>query len=278
MTEDDGTWRRWHAMRQARAEIDAIEIAPKHEFVLQFRSKDLRGKLVPFDSVEDRLKDWELDQDHPLIGGVWDEETPVSSLHQFTVEFRPTGCPTSDPANRIELRVDIQKDSRLTRLRSISSWTAEMFGWTEESTAGWVLTGSLPTVPEMRMDRVPVDHEARQRWQAIEMWVPIEVPPSVLAQRYAVERAKALEDLPMMAGNPVGEKALNACTFALARNDGQSWEQVFKDWNQKPLPDGDRTGSAFRSARNFAHTARETYFRLTGNKLKWNRSRGQKES
>ena len=263
-------------MRQARAEIDAIDIAPDFDAARQFRSQYLRMKLLPIDAVKDRLEDWRMAQPNPLVAPEWPEDKPFPPLHPFTVEVRKPDTPVDEPP--LQFRFDIVKEGVLGSLQGAANFTARIFGWTEASAAGWILTGSLPIVPEMEIFRIPREFEARQRWQSIKMTVPVDVPPSVLARRYAIEREKAIEELPWMAGNPVGEKALNACTFALTRNDGSSWEQTFEQWSsQLPATEGSKRVS-FRSARNFAYSARETYFRLTGRRLKWNRSRGKRDS
>lgn len=275
LTDDEGTWRKWVAMREARAQIDALEVAPDLDQVTGYRQRhSWSGELLPIDE----LTFW-MEREHAkaLQGSIDALEDPLSPAHRLTpivVEVRRPRAGKQEEL--ITCRAQFAPESDLYALNSLAFALTEKFGWTHASAAGWVLTGSLPVVPEIDVQLLPRSLEGRERWKAIQITVPVEMPPSVLAHRYAKERKAALEGLPPLPENPIGDKALLACVFALQRNDGRTWESVSEDWSRQWAGTSNAKPFAFQSARNFAYTVRQTYQRLTGRKLDWKRSRGQR--
>lgn len=257
-------WQRWLQAREAQAVIDAIEIAPERRDVRAWRREMLGG---PDNVLSPRaVKDW-LDRFHSSA------EVAAREIEIERVEIEEGIVPRYST-----VRVYAGSRSPIQSLFALADSLREHFGWTAPSAAGWILTGGRPKLDAFEVEVEPARPKSDQRWRTIRMTIPVEIPPSVVADRYRLEREEAGKGLPRVKGTPLATKSLEACIFAIRRNDGRAWAEVYAEWEARRAAMTDPTILDFSTGHEFAAAARATYRKLTGRNLRWKRGRGERIS
>ena len=254
-------WKRWLQARDLRAALDALELAPERGDVRAWR----RRHLGDADAILDArgAQDWIRKRSEGAARPI--REVRMENPKWFSGVFpRYTSTHAHGSAAEIET------------LFEVAASLHEHFGWTVETAAGWLLTGSIPEIPKFEIRVEPASPKPDQRWRLITMKIPIEIPPSVVADAYRERWEQVSKGLPIARGTPISEKSLAACRFAVQRNDGRSWGEVFAEWNKARDKETEPDSWAFDSAQVLAAAVRLSYQRLTGRPLKWKRRRGER--
>ncbi len=253
-------WERWVQAREAQAVVDAFEIAPERRDVRAWRRDMLGGPSTVL--VPSKVRGW------------LDAFPQSAEAEPRAVEFERSPIEDGILPSYSTHYVHATRRSPILSLFLLADTLREHFGWTAKSAAGWILTGGRPRLDAFEIEVDPPKPKPDQRWRTIRMTIPFEIPPSVVADRYRAEREEAGKGLPRVKGTPLVVKSLEACIFAMRRNDGREWAEVFAEWEARRAVATNPRLMEFSSGHEFAAAARSTYKKLTGRALKWKRSRG----
>jgi hypothetical protein len=283
----------------ARAWIDALEAAA-HPGVLSFRQNVLNGNLLEPSALAFWLSDRELEQlDEDETGDGYtllrhDEVSSQSDGYGLLIktieaplEIKVRSLPSALQAQESEEASDpfydgttgvytvrVLATGKLGMLLSISRDIANTYGWPEDYTATWILTGYVPRGTSLDLDVSygPLkSDEKTNRWARIHLTVSPETSPAAVAAFYRSVRSpllRATGTVNLAAKGPaLGDKQLSVAVFAAENNDGRTWRSLLEAWND--MVEAEEASWVYQSHRNFARDARDTHLRLMGVPLEW---------
>lgn len=279
-----------------RAQLDAAVVAPHEKFVIDLRSRvfaqtesqlDKRGLLSPR-SVRPWLRARQSEQESVTFLQV--EQTfssgkpgnirPAISLRsKRTLELEVVVWERRgleiDLLNSTKVSVDYR--GPLGLVKAAADALHRRFGWTESSAAGWFLSGSAPSVRGISVsaefDRRWTKPDGSLWWKRLSFDVPADIPITALTKWGELQGKRESAHR----GKPIGDRQLELAIFSAVENDKHSsWNDVLAKWNSIAPRKWCYTGSDAR--RHLAKDARETYAKLTGERLVWKRSRTDAET
>lgn len=297
MNPEDARERR-NAIYRLRAWIQAREHAARRPDVVEFRTRHLpEGKTLPVD--EAALLDWFITvSEIPVVEPPVDESPPLTPrwLRALAAQRPASGLltmtysiwidvPGRDPGSEaMEFQIPGQGDHPLIQLRSLAATLAEFYGWEEPSAAAWVLMDGYNPRPQgvsVWLERRPdldVDQAADHSIEFLSLRVraPADTPPHLILyeiQRVQDEIAGKYRYPVPSSARPYQDGTLEAVRFALARNDGRSWLEIVREWNEGH-PDSEFPATV-DGATMLGTVVRRCYQQVMGRKLEWARKPGK---
>ncbi len=147
------------------------------------------------------------------------------------------------------------------------------FGWTPESAAGWLVVlrsrPQIPYLPQSIKVETAGPPGGPYPYIGVTVTIPIDLPSSRLAREWESIQ-KGFKDsfaFALPGTKPSGEDSLNRMLFAVERNDGRSWSELVRSWNEENpglvVPLGPS------ATRQFASQVRRTYQNVMGRPIPW---------
>jgi len=245
---------------QAEAKIAAIEAADLLA-VRAFRSHILESRLLGWSEARSWLADRLEERD------AWKRiHLPYVFLRSSCARANPWEAKTAVAAYEAGLQLEgfNHADSELDYLYCLCDVLIDAYQWDddEDDVALFVLTGVPPKRSTGRFDYAPPPANADLRNGTITMQVSARMGPRELMVLYSTFRASLFdEDVRMRS---VSKAVAAQAVFIAAANDGRSWTQVMKEWNE-----AHEDGRSYAKTRLFARDCRAAYRRVMGCELRW---------
>ena len=255
----------WASVLSARAAVDAVEnhVAQLKD-VLGFRKKFDLPKLT-------KAAAWRFLREVA-------EETRsarAQELH-YPVTICDLRIGTVETKRFAARRFGLFHDRGLPRFAKM---LADKYGWTESSAAGWLICEDAdPYVEDIIADppRLIGLKESRidlAQLVRVKLDIHVDVPPGVVAERWAEIREGALRKLAAAAERSPSTRRprafqlhrISIVTFAAQRNDGRSWESILNEWKRTAPPEW---REKYPTANRFGTDVREAYKQLMGRSWK----------
>ncbi len=285
----DPSWQKWLRIREARIQLDALEIAPRDSNVIRWRLEafaDRDGRLLDDVEVEGWVERFEDLLQVPDMSDArarlrYYKERDALPKRWWIESARSGPAGRWSPPSGEGFEVYPKPGSLLDEGLQLAESLAARFGWTEASGNRWLLTGVLPTARPIAEIQPPAEQQKTAPWREVVLRIPVEIPPDAVAELYQSVRAGAISNLkgvPLVKNTPIAERNLKAAVFAAERSQsGASWGDVCDEWTNyaKSLRKGKEW--SFASTQSFISAVRKTYSRLTGRELQWKRKRGERK-
>ncbi|MBU4533570.1 MAG: hypothetical protein KJ650_08105 [Firmicutes bacterium] len=270
---------------EALSRILAIEAAQGPD-VQRFRKRLLDDKLLTWEEAVSWIEEQHRTAGRPTMYAVvpvpeeanedepfaWLKQAAQKSLKEkstWPVAYKVKTIDYARPGDSWVHRLPVSIGSPLDQLRVISERLAKAYHWPPAAATVFVLTGAEYLIPRARITTTIKSPFSALRTISIE--VLASVPVREVTEIYADARRRLLGP---GGRDPAITKEWRAelAVFVAEHNDGRSWREAMKIWNEKhPERRCDNPST-------FARDGRQAYEKITGSRLFWGKDKNSPAS
>ena len=205
-------------MRDCRANHGTAQSRPDQFGLCAFRREHLHDRLIDPEQVGDWVETRAAQEGRATVVRIRRSRDAESGWRLETLAYTRKD---SQWAHHIPVRLG----GVLDRLRRVSKALAEFYGWFEAQATAFVLSGSVPVVPMIRMTirrRVPLSTRSRIVLDVHPLCTPQEV-----ADTFSKARAEEYGRL-----RRLSPKHARLAMFAAEQPEGRPWIEQLREWNR----------------------------------------------